>query len=61
MKTGKFRVRRGWFGKAVLQELYDSPSYIGGHVDSSIRDYRWKDVKFDDLSNIAFIKKELNP
>lgn len=35
------------FGKCILQKLYDSPSFIGGHVDSSIRQYRRGDVDYD--------------
>lgn len=44
--TGIYRVRRGWFGKSVLQELLDSPSFIGGLVDASVRDFHWQDVAY---------------
>lgn len=47
MRTGKYRTRRGLFGKTVLQAQYDTPSLIGGKVDSSIRDVFWKDVKWE--------------
>lgn len=46
MKTGKYRVRRGLFGKAILQAEYDIPSYIGGEVDASVRDIFWQDIPF---------------
>lgn len=46
MKTGFYRIRKGWFGKCILQELYDEPSFIGGHVDSTIRRKIWEDVKY---------------
>ena len=42
----RYRVRRGFGGKAILQRLYDSPSFIGGHVDSTIRDIHWSDVDY---------------
>lgn len=44
--TAIFRVRRGLWGKSILQELIDSPSYIAGRVDSSIRMFRWVDVPY---------------
>ena len=47
MRTGKYRVRRGWNGVAVLQEQFDGPSFFGGQVDSSIRVLYWADVKYD--------------
>jgi hypothetical protein len=56
MRTGRYRVRRTWDGRAVLQEEYDGPMFIGGHVDSSIRVLRWTDVRFDQLDNIQFAK-----
>ena len=59
MRTGKYRVRRNWLGKCILQEMHDYPSYIGGQVDSGTRDYLWRDVEFDDLPNIAFTRKEI--
>jgi hypothetical protein len=41
-----YRVRRGLFGKCVLQVLVNGPSLIGGQVDSSIRDLTWHDVDY---------------
>ena len=52
MKTGRYRVRRSWLGKAILQQEFDGPSFIAGQVDASIRDIYWRDVKFDDLDTI---------
>lgn len=45
--TTRYRIRRGWFGKAILQVQLNSPSFIGGVVDSSIRTYWWQDVDYD--------------
>jgi len=45
-KTTRYRVRRGWGGKCILQKLYNTPSFIGGHVDASIRDIHWDDVDY---------------
>lgn len=44
--TGLFRVRKGWFGKSVLQELMDYPTYSGGVVDASTREFVWQDVSY---------------
>lgn len=44
---GKYRVRRGWFGKAILQRFIDSPSLINGRIDVYTRDRKWVDVDFD--------------
>lgn len=52
MKTGNYRVRKGWFGRAILQAEYDGPSYIGGHVDASIRIKYWRDCAFKDISHM---------
>lgn len=49
MKTGEYRFRRGFRGTAVLQCRIDSPSFIGGHVDASIRDVQWVDVDYNRL------------
>lgn len=46
MKTGRYRVRKGWFGKCILQAEYNTPSYSGGQVDVHIRDIFWRDIKF---------------
>lgn len=53
MKTGRYRLRRGFNGTAVLQYEYSSPSFIAGQVDASIRQIVWQDVNYDDLANIA--------
>lgn len=45
--TGTYRVRRGFRGISILQQLYDCPSLIAGQVDSSVRDFVWYDVPFD--------------
>lgn len=52
MRTGRYRLRRGFGNKSVLQCEYDSPSLIAGQIDSSIRTLNWYDVAYDDLSNI---------
>lgn len=44
--TGLFRVRKGWFGVSILQELMDFPSYSGGIVDASMREFIWSDVPY---------------
>lgn len=46
MRTGKYRTRKGLFGRAVLQAQYDTPSLIGGRVDTSVRDIFWQDIKW---------------
>lgn len=43
----KFRVRKGWFGKSILQQLVSHPAIIGNSIDSSIREYQWRDVVYD--------------
>ena len=45
--VGKYRVRRGWFGRCILQKCHNGPSFIGGQVDSSIRVLYWSDVKYE--------------
>ncbi len=42
----KYRVRKGWFGKSILQRLYDSPTLQGGHVDVFTRELIWFDVSY---------------
>lgn len=37
-----------------MQAEYDSPSYIGGHVDAGIRCIEWKDCRFQDISHMVF-------
>ncbi len=54
MKTGRYRVRKGLFGRAILQAEYDTPSFIGGHVDASIRDIRWEDCDHKRVSHLIF-------
>lgn len=56
VKTGRYRVRRSWLGKAILQEEYDFPMIIGGFPDASIRERSWSDVEFDRLDAILFAK-----
>lgn len=56
MRTGRYRVRRGLWGRAILQVEYDGPSFIAGQVDASIRQRYWHDVKFDELDSILFAK-----
>jgi len=46
MRTGKYRTRRGLFGRAVLQAQYNTPALVGGKVDASVRDIFWQDVKW---------------
>ena len=43
----KFRIRRGWGGVCVLQQLIDSPSFSNGRIDASVRQFVWLDVKYD--------------
>jgi|TARA_R110000868_G_scaffold411507_2_gene704811 hypothetical protein len=52
MKTGRYRLRRGYKNVSVLQYEYESPYFIAGQVDSSVRVNNWVDVKFDDLADI---------
>lgn len=52
MKTGHFRVRRGFMGKAILQYEIDTPSLIGGQVASDVRQRSWHDVEYDDMIHI---------
>lgn len=54
MKTGRYRVRKGWFGRAILQAEYDSPSFIAGHVAADVRDIYWDDCKYDKVSHLLF-------
>lgn len=46
MKTGHYRIRRGLFGKAILQAEYNTPSFSGGQVDSSRRVIEWADISY---------------
>lgn len=52
MRTGRYRVRRGFRGIAVVQCEHSHPSFIAGHVDASVRTYEWVDVEFDALGDI---------
>jgi len=45
--TGLYRVRRGMFGRSILQECIDSPSFTAGRPDSSMRYLRWEDVPYN--------------
>lgn len=47
MNSKIYRVRRGFGGKSILQVLVNSPSFSGGHVDSSIRVLNWCDVDYN--------------
>ena len=47
--TGRFRIRRGWFGKAILQR-----GYLEDDTFAS-----WDDVSFDNACPVLLI--ELNP
>jgi hypothetical protein len=47
MRTGRYRTRRGLFGVCVLQAEYNTPSLIGGRVDTSVRDVFWEDIKWN--------------
>ncbi len=60
MKTGRYRVRKGWFGRAILQAEYDSPSYLAGHVDASVRDIRWEDCSHARVSHMVFTAPSTN-
>jgi len=42
----RYRVRKGWFGQCVLQQLVSFPSFAGGIVDSSIPEFEWIDVPY---------------
>ena len=53
MKTGRYRLRRGFRGKSILQYEVDTPSLIGGHVAADVRQRTWHDVEYDCLANIA--------
>jgi len=54
MRTYRYRVRKGFGNKAVLQEEFSWPTLIGGHADATLRQIEWCDVPFDQLSNIRF-------
>ena len=47
IKTGIYRIRKGWFGRCILQEYMNHPSLVGGQVDASIRDCYWEDVNYN--------------
>lgn len=57
-RTGLYRVRKGLFGKCILQEYISFPSLMGGIVDSSIRNYVWEDVEYDNAPPQLTIKGE---
>lgn len=46
MRTGRYRVRKGLFGKSILQAEYDCPSFIGGKADASSRYIFWSDIDY---------------
>lgn len=43
----KYRIRKGLFGKCILQELRSYPSIMAGSVDSSMRIYKWEDLEYN--------------
>jgi hypothetical protein len=45
--VGKYRVRRDWRGRCILQKCINSPSLIGGSVAANVRDIHWADVDFN--------------
>jgi hypothetical protein len=45
--TGLFRVRKGIFGRSVLQECIDYPTMTGGWVDAACRELLWEDVPYN--------------
>lgn len=47
MRTGIYRVRKGWFGKCILQAQFDRPAFLGGQVDASQRVIYWADVDWN--------------
>lgn len=62
--TGKLRVRRGWFGKLVLQVEVSLDSRIGLHTEYDVKK-KWRDAKESDvgldfaaLNIMDFVKKE---
>ena len=60
MKTGRYRVRRGFGNSCVLQYECDElglPSLIDGHMNAFHRRV-WVDVKFDSLGDIRFVPVE---
>ncbi len=52
--TGRYRVRKSFFGKSILQSEIEGPGYTGGVVDSSIRVIRWYDCDFKSTSHRLF-------
>lgn len=44
--TGEYRLRKGLFGKCILQEAHNFPKYNGGHVDARTREIVWLDVDY---------------
>ena len=52
MKTGRYRLRRGFGGKAIMQYEIDTPSLIGGQLAADVRQRTWHDVEYDQLANI---------
>jgi len=48
MKTGRYRVRRGLFGKAILQAEYDEPycNPMTKEADTRVRELMWADCPF---------------
>ena len=42
----RYRVRHGFGGVCILQQLVSYPTIIGGKVDSSVREFEWMDVPY---------------
>lgn len=57
MKTGRYRIRQGWFGKAILQQEINEPTFSCGQVDTTVRNVYWEDVQFNRLSHVVFIQE----
>lgn len=49
-----YRVREGKGGVCVLQVLVDSPSLLGGQVDTTVRDIHWADVPYRSAPVLLF-------
>lgn len=50
--VGKYRVRKGWFKKSILQKCHDGPAFLGGQVDASIRVHYWSDVDYNQAPSL---------
>lgn len=43
----QFRIRKGFGGVCVLQQLKSYPTYNAGHVDTENRKYEWVDIRYE--------------